>query len=299
MLHEQHKQQSSLVSPELARGDTEELQLGTRLSDENQKLAAEVAALRLRMEAMAAKAESQQPVGGGRANSLADGQRPAPIAGLIGVSQVESSEFSDEPEGANSRGGRSSPFSPNSRSEQERLKALFLNPEESIRAIAATSTGGRLGNAVQVHRNSTGSQASAVEVGIEALLASPSSSGGGGGREGNTRESGVYISSNSSNASDVLGTETARLIEEETEEILAKLKANPPPEIRALLRVRQEAELFAAAARARCAEIERLPPPASLGSSRPRPPTAASDDEHSPVNGMRQPRLPFADSFEC
>ncbi|CAM9641117.1 unnamed protein product [Sphacelaria rigidula] len=338
--HRRHQAMQSLcVSPELARGDTGEgVQLEERLLNENQRLAAEVMTLRLRLEEMLT-AESRQSIGEEdhrRRVQQPDvvASRPVAMTQHPEGGQVTDRQGSRTSNNSNSidsdRGKGRATTSPSScRSERRKLQDALLHdndsncsnsddikdPEESIHAIASKcgadvvigcdSDGHRRHPQVVrvTHRTTPGSRESAVEVGVGALVASPSRSSGsvgwGGRSSGGQNNAGVCISSNSTSSSDVVGSERiARLIEEEAEEIFAKLKARPTPELRALIKVRREAELFAAAARVRCGEIERLPPPPLSAAAEPRQSlaamvaaaaAAAADDQHNPVGGVRLP----------
>lgn len=250
---------ASYVSPELARGDMEDMQMGIRLSDENQRLAAEVATLRLQLEETIARPSPGTGAGEGQArqvgdcaapHSPADGQRPA-AASVDGVPRTGNDDGMSDPE-ERRREVVSSRLEENELAEP----GSFSNnsPEKSGESSRNSHV------PTPSYRSSSVRHEATIDAGIQALLATPRSSEG---EYDKLCDSGVRVSSSSSSSDgDFISNKVpARQIEQEAEEILAKLKAHPPPEWRALLQARLEVEKFAAVARARCNEIRRLPRP--------------------------------------
>lgn len=231
----------SCMSPELARGDDED---GARLAEDNRRLVEEVSALRVQMKEMSLSAREISFVGG--PGSPADGQRPAlrvvdAVAGHGTSNNSCKAWIALKKFDTNTTDGVSEP---------EEVDGLASSPTSSHPEDGSSPT-----PCEEVGGCSAGQGFSSVEEeactsaqGRGVALALPRTAS----PKNNSVPAGDGVGSESGSGS---GTDEScdvrRLVEAETERVLAELRANLPPSTKALLQARGELEACAASAMVR------------------------------------------------
>lgn len=266
---------SSCVSPELARGDDED---GARLAEDNRRLVEEVSALRVQIKEMSLSAREVALAGG--PGSPADQQRPAlrvidAVAGHGATAannskawvtlknfDTNTTDGVSEPEGVDELVSSSSASS----RPEDGSSPTPRRKEISDEISGGGSEEGKGFSSVQEEACAPAQRRSCVALARPlAALASPANNNGVSADDG-----GVGSESNNSSGGGVTdeSCDFRRLVEAETERVLAELRANLPSSTKALLQARGEMEACATSAMARLQSSKlSLPTAPSTGAS--------------------------------